>query len=104
MVKENTTYVILKTSEIIKQNSIIDFSQLVNHSADHLRYSVNGKKALVSYKGEQPVFLNGKKIYTPSEIEIEMDKNAWGDHEDEGLVENTTRLIKKYNPLKKWFK
>ena len=100
---EKITYVVLKTSEITKQNSVIDFDQLVNNSADLLRYSSNGKKALVKYNGEQPSFLNGKKTYTHSEIEIELDKNAWGDHDDESFVENTTRLIKKYNPLKKWF-
>jgi hypothetical protein len=50
------TYVILNTTEITDEESVIDFSQLTNRNADMLRYSTDGSKALVKYKGDQPSF------------------------------------------------
>ena len=64
----DTTYVILNTTEITDEDSVIDFSQLANRNADMLRYSTDGSKALVKYRGDQPSFLNGKTTYTHSEI------------------------------------
>ena len=60
----DTTYVILNTTEITDEDSVIDFSQLANRNADMLRYSTDGSKALVKYRGDQPSFLNGKTTYT----------------------------------------
>ena len=71
------TYVIIDTAEITDENSVIDFSKLMNRNADMLRYSLDGSKALVKYKGEQPTFLNGKTTYTHDEIKVEMAKPAW---------------------------
>ena len=48
------TYVIIDTTEITDENSVIDFSKLMNRNPNMLRYSVDGSKALVKYKGEQP--------------------------------------------------
>ena len=73
----NFTYVILDTTEITDENSVIDFSQLLNRSAGMLRYSVDKSKALVKYNGDQPSFLNGKTTYTHAEILVEMAKSAW---------------------------
>jgi len=70
----DTTYVILNTTEITDEDSVIDFSQLSNRNADMLRYSTDGSKALVKYRlkeGEdQPSFLNGKTTYTHAEIMV----------------------------------
>ncbi len=71
------TYVIIDTTEITDENSVIDFSKLINRNADMLRYSINKSKALVKYNGEQPSFLNGKTTYTHDEIKVEMAKSEW---------------------------
>ena len=71
------TYVIIDTTEITDENSVIDFSKLINRNANMLRYSVDGSKALVKYKGDQPPFLSGKTTYTHDEIKIEMSKSEW---------------------------
>ena len=71
------TYVILDTTEITDEDSVIDFSQLLNRNAGMLRYSVDKSKALVKYNGDQPSFLNGKTTYTHAEILIEMAKSDW---------------------------
>ena len=62
------TYVILNTSEITDENSTIDFSQLLNRCASMLRYSKDKSKVLVKYSGSKPTFLNGKRLYTDSQI------------------------------------
>jgi len=64
----DTTYVILNTTEITDEDSVIDFSQLANRNAGMLRYSADGSKALVKYRGDQPSFLNGRTTRTHSEI------------------------------------
>tara|TARA_R110002020_G_scaffold189857_4_gene389209 strand:- start:1202 stop:1453 length:252 start_codon:yes stop_codon:yes gene_type:complete len=67
-----TTYVILNTTEVKDEDGevLIDFSQLSNRNADMLRYSKDGSKALVKYKGDQPSFLDGKTTYTHAEIMV----------------------------------
>ena len=71
------TYVIVDTTEITDENSVIDFSKLINRNAAMLRYSIDGSKALVKYSGEQPSFLNGKTTYTHEEIKVEMASSEW---------------------------
>ena len=71
------TYVIIDTTEITDENSVIDFSKLINRNADMLRYSVDRSKALVKYSGEQPSFLSGKTTYTNDEIKVEMASSEW---------------------------
>ena len=71
------TYVIIDTTEITDENSVIDFSKLMNRNAAMLRYSIDRSKALVKYSGEQPSFLNGKTTYTHDEIKVEMAKSEW---------------------------
>ena len=77
------TYVIIDTTEITDENSVIDFSKLMNRNANMLRYSVDGSKALVKYNGDQPSFLSGKTTYTYDEIKIEMAKSDWYIEEEE---------------------
>ena len=71
------TYVIIDTTEITDENSVIDFSKLINRNANMLRYSLDGAKALVKYSGEQPSFLSGKTTYTHDQIKVEMAKSEW---------------------------
>jgi len=71
------TYVIIDTTEITDENSVIDFSKLMNRNAAMLRYSVDRSKALVKYSGEQPSFLSGKTTYTHDEIKVEMASSEW---------------------------
>ena len=71
------TYVIIDTTEITDENSVIHFHKLINRNAAMLRYSIDGSKALVKYSGEQPSFLNGKTTYTHDEIKVEMAKSEW---------------------------
>ena len=75
----NFTYVILDTTEITDENSVIDFSKLLNLNADMLRYSNDNTKAIVKYDGNQPSFLNGKTTYTHEEILAEVAKAAWSE-------------------------
>ena len=70
-------YVIIDTTEITDENSVIDFSKLINRNAAMLRYSIDGSKALVKYSGEQPSFLSGKTTYTHDEIKVEMANSEW---------------------------
>jgi hypothetical protein len=58
------TFVIIDASEV----SSVDFDQVVETSADTLRYSLDGTKTFVKYEGTQPFFLLGKTEYTHEEI------------------------------------
>ena len=76
------TYVILNKTDIVETvdgetRALIDFSKLLNRNHDMLRYSLDGTKAVVKYKGEQPDFLDGKTTYTHAEILVEMAKSDW---------------------------
>jgi hypothetical protein len=72
-----TTYIIINTTEITNEESVIDFSKLLNRNAAMLRYSVDSTKAIVKYNSEQPDFLNGKTTYTNSEIRAVMQTDEW---------------------------
>ena len=58
------TYVIIESGDV----SSVDFSQVLETSADTLRYNNNNTKTFVKYQGSQPSFLNGKTTYTHAEI------------------------------------
>jgi len=59
-------YVIIDASEV----SSVDFDQVLETSADTLRYNVNpaGTKTFVKFEGDTPSFLEGKTSYTHSEM------------------------------------
>lgn len=57
-------YVIIDASEV----SSVDFSQVLEDSADTIRYSVDRAKALVKFEGDAPSFLSGKTEYNYSQI------------------------------------
>ena len=58
------TYVIIDASEV----SSADFNQVLQTSADTLRYSLDGTKTFVKYEGTQPFSLLGKTEYTHEEM------------------------------------
>ena len=58
------TYVIIESGDV----SSVDFSQVLETSADTLRYNNDNTKTFVKYQGSQPSFLNGKTTYTHAEI------------------------------------
>ena len=58
------TYVIIDSSEV----SSVDFNQVLETSAETLRFSLDGTKTFVKYEGDQPSFLIGKTEYTHEEI------------------------------------
>ena len=55
-----TTYVIISASEV---NSV-DFSQVLEDSADTLRYNSDNTKTFVKFEGSTPSFLQGKTQYS----------------------------------------
>ena len=67
------TYCIINSSEV----SSVDFDQVLQTSADTLRYSVDGSKALLKYEGDQPSFLSGKQEYTHEEILTILSGAEW---------------------------
>jgi hypothetical protein len=70
-------YVIIDTTEITAEDSVIDFNKLMNRGPSYLRYNNDGNKAVLKYDGDQPSFLNGKTEYTHAEILVEMNKSEW---------------------------
>ncbi len=68
-------YVILDASEV----SSVDFDQVLETSADTLRYSLDNSKTFVKYEGNKPRFLYGKTAYTHSEIVTILSGSDWTD-------------------------
>lgn len=66
-------YVIINTSEV----SGVDFNQVIEESANDLRYSVDGNKAIVKFEGDTPSFLIGETQYTWSEIIDVLNTSEW---------------------------
>lgn len=73
----NKTYVIIDSDEV----SSVDFSQVMETSADTLRYNVDpaGTKTFVKFEGSTPDFLDGKTQYTHSEILTVLATDEWTD-------------------------
>ena len=81
---ENRKWVIIDKDEV----SSVDFSKVLETSADTLRYSNDGNKTFVKYEGSKPSFLNGLLSSRPelnhSEIIAilnEVDGEWWTDIE-----------------------
>ena len=71
-------YVIINASEV----GTVDFSQVNETSADTLRYSLDDSKTFVKFDGNTPSFLNGKTLYTHSEIITVLDGSDWYEEEE----------------------
>jgi hypothetical protein len=61
---KNRKWVIITRDEV----GSVDFSKIIETSADTLRYSNDGNKTFVKYEGNKPSFLYGKDTYNHSEI------------------------------------
>ena len=57
-------YVIIDASEVPS----VDFDQVMETSADTLRYNVAGTQTFVKFEGDTPSFLEGKTANTHSEM------------------------------------
>jgi len=86
MAYNSYTYVILNKTDIVDNNGeeLIDFSLLLNRSADTIRYTLDGTQGVIKYKttpvdsdGNILSYLDGKTTYTHQEILAEMAKSAW---------------------------
>ena len=66
-------YVIINASEVI----LVDFSQVMETSADTLRYSLDESQTFVKFDGDTPSFLSGKISYTHSEILTVLAGEDW---------------------------
>ena len=72
-------YVILNSSEL----DAVDFSQVMEHSAPMLRYSLDGSKFVLKYEGTQPFFLLGKTEHSHEEILSILSGPEWTSDDDE---------------------
>mgnify|MGYP003149677386 CR=1 FL=1 len=87
MAYENRKYVIIDASEV----SSVDFSQVIQTSADTLRYSLDNlegegenflhSKTFVKFEGDTPSFLEGKTQYSHSEIRNILSGSDWASDE-----------------------
>ena len=66
-------YVIIDDSEVVN----IDFNEVLETSADTLRYSVDGSQTFVKFVGSTPSFLAGKDQLTHAEILETLSGEAW---------------------------
>ena len=66
-------YVIIDASEV----SSVDFNQVLETSADTLRYNIAGTKTFVKFEGDTPSFLAGKTANTHSEILAILAGEEW---------------------------
>ena len=57
-------YVIINAEEV----SLVDFNQVLNTSADMLKWSLDGSKTFVKFEGDTPSFLIGEPQYTQEEM------------------------------------
>ena len=73
MAYENRKYVIIESSEV----SSVNFAEVMETSADTLRFSVDETKTLVKFTGDTPSFLDGKTQYTHSEILNILSGSEW---------------------------
>ena len=69
----NRKYTIITKEEVVS----IDFSQVLETSANTLRYNNDGTKTFVKFEGNTPSFLDGKTQYTHDEILTELNKSEW---------------------------
>ena len=72
---DNRKWVIIGRDDV----SSVDFSKVMERSADTLRYSTDGNKTFVKYEGSKPSFLTGKTVYTHSQILTELAKDEWSE-------------------------
>ena len=72
------TYVILDADDVPSVN----FDAVMQTSAEHLRYSLDGTKTVVKFVGATPDFLVGETQYNHDEIRAVMATSEWTSTED----------------------
>ena len=80
MAKADRKFVIIKSAEV----SSVDFSEVLELSADTLRYNNDNTKTFVKFEGDTPSFLDGKTQYTYSDF-----KAILGDENGEWFVDTS---------------
>ena len=107
MSKENRKYVIIPLAEV----EDVDFSQVMQDSAETLKLSQEGNYTFVKFEGDTPSFLEGKTQYTHTEMLValnDVDGIWYIDKEEEKTwtqtVKDTISNIswKSFNPFN-WF-
>ena len=68
-------FVILDSSEV----SSVNFDEVMEYSADMLRYSLDGTQTFVKYTGNKPRFLYGKPTHTLTEMHTILEGPEWTD-------------------------
>jgi hypothetical protein len=68
-------YTILTSEEL----SIVDFNQVLETSADTLRYSLDDSKFLIKFQGNTPSFLEGKQQYNYESIIQILNSSEWAE-------------------------
>ena len=71
------TFVIIDASEV----GNVNFDQVLETSADTLRYSLDGSKTFVKFEGDTPSFLIGEPQYTHTEILNILSGAEWSSDE-----------------------
>ena len=66
-------YVIITADEV----SSVDFDQVLETSADTLKYNIAGTKTFVKFEGDTPSFLAGKTANTHSEMLAILAGEEW---------------------------
>jgi hypothetical protein len=66
-------YVIIDASEV----SSVDFDQVLETSADTLRYNLAGTQTFVKFEGNTPSFLEGKTALDRSEMLAVLSTEEW---------------------------
>ena len=66
-------YVIIDASEV----SFVDFNQVLETSADTLRYNLAGTQTFVKFEGDTPSFLVGKTANTHPEMLTILSGSDW---------------------------
>jgi hypothetical protein len=66
-------YVIIDASEV----SSVDFNQVLETSADTLRYNLAGTQTFVKFDGDTPSFLEGKTALDHSEMLAVLSTEDW---------------------------
>tara|TARA_R110000824_G_scaffold53568_2_gene148244 strand:+ start:373 stop:615 length:243 start_codon:yes stop_codon:yes gene_type:complete len=69
----NRKYVILTASEA----EDIDYSSVMQRSAENLRWNADETKTIVKYEGTKPRFLYGKDTLSHAGILSELEKEEW---------------------------
>jgi len=76
---ENRKYVIINASEV----SSVNFSQVIETSADTLKWSLDGEQTFVKFDIDNiratPSFLSGKTQYNHSQIRTILEEETWSE-------------------------